>query len=1469
MDLKLLLTPTQKEEGRFELQDSGSSGSGWQEERPNKHQHQQQQQQQQQQEQQQQQQQQQHSAPPHHHLPGNAPSHHGYHNPNHSHPHPHQHNQHQHNHQHQYQHQHQHPHQHPHPHQHQHQHAHQQPQPQPQQQQQYQLSNAYSSHENVHHQPVPTHNHPVPIPPAADPAYHHHHQHFHAIERSTSPAQVPIMSRPPVMEPPLLSISSPSPMAASSQSTQYFVPTHHSRPSQEPPRQQQQQQHPPPPPPLPQPSPPPPQQQQQQQQQQPPPPPPSGLNLSSYGFLLMEKRDREREAMERANMNIINDLRAAKSASSSPAQSPAQVHATPPASSNNRSHVDTAVYQSSTSSSSSSSYQRRPEPPAQAHSGYSDSHHSAQYFSHPSHAYYGQQHGYDFRYHGQPPVPHYAQQQVQQQQHGYSPHGHHSSFTANVGYGSGYEGYQAAAEDSDGGASVSSSGSHKRRRRLKQPNGKKGSGLTQGHFLAPGSSPTGSAMDYYDDDDDSDDDNQDVRKGLQRLNLQKSIKTSASDQVKKLSKSTKPPFKIGELVESMKSDTDGTWFAGRVLDLEDDPHDHINPKSVLIHYEGFSPHHDEWVKPSQLRACSTGSSFLRYGPLGAESPDNWVAYEKFYNSELGRIARRHTGLVYDRRMLLHKCQCGTNPEEKHHPEQPERLVEILGQFQRLGMLSLVKWVQGREATMEELETAHTLAHVRNYCCTRSQNRQYALDHGLEWESSSEEEENEENTEEAPVSVEEGPAEEPAPKKRTGPGRPRKKRVGNNKQAEDSASVDISRPSKDSTATITEEGVKESGISKIDTSTGISVEQHGKDDIDMLSPRLARRRSSMRGGIRISSMVSMSSTLYPQNEEGAPSPQETETPVVEDDDDDDDDKANQAGPPPSEAALAVAGGMDLSLASKLPTTSPVPSTMATFVKQEDKPLGPMECSDHDMEDVKDLVAPLESVGTTGAVSAMSPSINPTPSPLDASISKDNIIDKSRRTSRSMQGQSGLSAALETVSTAAVGGSTSSKKDDDAQAENTSVANETETVMDKASSKEIKKPPGDKTSADRKDPKTLNVIMTATSPSATNTATTINNGGNNKGGNNNKKKPITKAVSPGPQPSSDAVAIKPPGLVYTMTCGQLGIAVDTTWNPYYSPMAARVAAGSLIALVDQVVTGRCKNGFAIIRPPGHHAEEDEAMGFCFYNNVGVAVNLTLQRYPLTIQKILIIDWDVHHGNGTQQIFYDNPNVLYISLHRWDNGHFYPFTGAPDECGEEGGEGKNVNIAWSSYGRGQAMGDVEYIAAFWYVLLPIARQFGPDLVMVSAGFDAADGHANNIGGYTVSPQGFAIMTRLVQTLAGGRVILSLEGGYEFEPLATSAAACLEELLPHSLLPSTAPTRAFPYASFHGTLNSVKPNTMAVSSLHQVLKYQQKYWKFPPEVLNPSFRFHLPAEWKASNSLATRPRRERNTRRKAVMDT
>ncbi|KAG0324223.1 Histone deacetylase 4 [Dissophora globulifera] len=1252
--------------------------------------------------------------------------------------------------------------------------------------------------------------------------------------------------------PPHLSISASTPQPEDwPQPPQYFVPTHKA-----------------PPPVLPH---------------------PSGLNLSSYSFLLMEKRDREREAMEKANRGyLMYELPSNRpeSASTSPSAQHSARFPSP--------RMEPARPVASGTSSQQAGSDRTPyrypsdvaRHPAQGHESPSPYHASGSYHHHqqqqyppyppqgatyspPSqHGYQHPQHPYGHHHpfadphphsyhssgstnigqdplHGQPqdythdqqipaPYPHYPHLAHHQQ------HPHHRAMSpglldrprfanANLSVFR-----QSAAEDSDGNASVSSNGSLKRRRRPNKTfDGKKsllpGSALGAsshgglGHYLMARSSSHGSAdahEDFYDDDDDdSSEENFEVRNGLQGLNLQKSDKSAAIGRSKKLRTKTERPFKIGELVESMKSDTDGTWFAGRVLDLEDDPHDHINPKSVLIHFEGFSPHHDEWVKPSQLRACSTGSSFLRYGPNGHEPPENWIAYEKFYHSDLGRTARRHTGLAYDRRMLLHKCQCNTNPEERHHPEQPERLVEILCQFQKHGMLSLVKWVQGREATIEELIAAHTDTHVRNYCCTTAQNRQYARENGItdpDLQTEDNDAEDEADEEEEEEAEEGGEDNESAPK--TGRrGRPRKSRGSIHV-----ASIVTSAESNPVTA------------SEVAASTAEDIEMlqspmdMSKDgmEVDLHSPALGRRRSSMRGSaIRMSSLVSMSSTLFAQKEEDMVPDEVSEAALVVDDDDDDDDKAIQVGPAPSEAALAVAKGMDPALASQLPESSNVIPKVELVDKaavkvsplDEDKSTLVKDEAQESSDSRDTAVLPQTTERAQGVGTADRPRLGP-------GLSLANVIEGDRRSSRSMQGQSGATAAVtETHVTKGV-----DKYDEDSRSIEES---------DATNKNKDKKTP-EKTDKSQKD---VALIKTTT-----------------------KKKGHT-GVSPGPTTLGDSSIIRPPGLTFTMSCGQLGIAVDTTWSPYHSSTAAKVAAGSLINLVDQVVTGRCKNGFAIIRPPGHHAEEDEAMGFCFFNNVGVAVNLTLSRYPLTVQKILIIDWDVHHGNGTQQIFYENPNVLYISLHRWDNGHFYPFTGSPDECGEEAGEGTNVNIAWSSYGRGQAMGDVEYIAAFWYVLLPIARQFQPDLVVVSAGFDAADGHAANIGGYTVSPQGFAILTRLVQTLAGGRVILSLEGGYEFEPLALSATACLEELLPHSLLPANAPTRAFPYASFQGTLNSVKPNAMAVSSLHQVLKYQQKYWKFPPEVLNPSFRFQLPADWRASNSLATRPRRERNTRRKA----
>ncbi|KAI8379904.1 hypothetical protein EDC96DRAFT_540086 [Choanephora cucurbitarum] len=331
--------------------------------------------------------------------------------------------------------------------------------------------------------------------------------------------------------------------------------------------------------------------------------------------------------------------------------------------------------------------------------------------------------------------------------------------------------------------------------------------------------------------------------------------------------------------------------------------------------------------------------------------------------------------------------------------------------------------------------------------------------------------------------------------------------------------------------------------------------------------------------------------------------------------------------------------------------------------------------------------------------------------------------------------------------------------------------------------------------------------------------------------------------------------PPGLVCKMTCGELGISVDTTFHPLYSSLSARVSAGALLALVDPVVRGSIRNGFALIRPPGHHAEDDVAMGYCFYNNVAVAVADVLEKYPSLIRKILIIDC---HGNGTQRIFYDNPNVLYISIHRWDNGQFYPFTGAPDECGEGAGVGSNVNIAFNASGdKPKPMGDTEFVAAFYHFVLPIARQFHPDMIFVSAGFDAAEGHPENLGGYKVTSRGYAIMTKMVKNLAeevcDGRLILTLEGGYELQSLSATCAASIVQLFEDDTLPEQQIT------SFKHTLNAVKPNAGAVESFKEIALTQQKYWQFPDAMLSPNFRFSLPSDWRATDSISTRPRRDK----------
>ncbi|XP_071518120.1 histone deacetylase 4 isoform X5 [Panulirus ornatus] len=242
-----------------------------------------------------------------------------------------------------------------------------------------------------------------------------------------------------------------------------------------------------------------------------------------------------------------------------------------------------------------------------------------------------------------------------------------------------------------------------------------------------------------------------------------------------------------------------------------------------------------------------------------------------------------------------------------------------------------------------------------------------------------------------------------------------------------------------------------------------------------------------------------------------------------------------------------------------------------------------------------------------------------------------------------------------------------------------------------------------------------------------------------------------------------------------CGGVGVDSDTTWNDMHTSSAARMAAGCVIDLAFKVATGELRNGFALVRPPGHHAEHQQAMGFCFFNSIAIAARQLHQK--LNLEKILIVDWDVHHGNGTQSMFYDDPHILYISMHRYDDGSFFPGTGSPTEVGEGDGYGFNVNIAYSG-GLSPPMGDAEYMAAFRSIVMPIAKDFDPDIVLVSAGFDAADGHPSPLGGYKVSASCFGQMTKQLMTLARGKVVLALEGGYNLASICDATEACVRTL-------------------------------------------------------------------------------------------
>ncbi len=218
------------------------------------------------------------------------------------------------------------------------------------------------------------------------------------------------------------------------------------------------------------------------------------------------------------------------------------------------------------------------------------------------------------------------------------------------------------------------------------------------------------------------------------------------------------------------------------------------------------------------------------------------------------------------------------------------------------------------------------------------------------------------------------------------------------------------------------------------------------------------------------------------------------------------------------------------------------------------------------------------------------------------------------------------------------------------------------------------------------------------------------------------------------------------------------------------AALLAAGAAVELVDAVAAGSLDNGFAALRPPGHHAERGRPMGFCLFNNVAVAARHL--RAQVGLERILVVDWDVHHGNGTQHCFYDDPSVMYVSLHQYP---FYPGSGAAGELGEGDGWGFTVNVPMPA-----GTGEQDYLAAFSRLILPVAERFDPGFILVSAGFDAHA--ADPLAAINLQTATFAKMTDALSGLAdrccGGKIVALLEGGYDLEALSDSVSAVISHL-------------------------------------------------------------------------------------------
>ena len=282
------------------------------------------------------------------------------------------------------------------------------------------------------------------------------------------------------------------------------------------------------------------------------------------------------------------------------------------------------------------------------------------------------------------------------------------------------------------------------------------------------------------------------------------------------------------------------------------------------------------------------------------------------------------------------------------------------------------------------------------------------------------------------------------------------------------------------------------------------------------------------------------------------------------------------------------------------------------------------------------------------------------------------------------------------------------------------------------------------------------------------------------------------------------------------------LDSVYLCPESSDAALLASGSVIEATRLVCQGKLGRATCVVRPPGHHALPSCAMGFCLFGNVAVAAAEARKRE--WAQRVLIFDWDVHHGNGTQKMFWQDPTVLVFSVHRHENGNFYPggAEGHHTRVGEFAGRGYNVNVPWPKPGAG----DHEYKVVIDELLKPIASEYRPDLVLISAGFDAAQG--DPLGGCHVTPAGYYMMTKACKEFAGGKVVIALEGGYSLRATSQSMAACVSALLDPSQDPHPTTTQGTL------TLTPAKPATAAPADVAQPARTEDSNMDASPSALS-----------------------------------